>query len=41
MADIALIDETRCARNALAASLESSDDHVLVVTIFSFGTHHS
>mmetsp|Transcript_5581 Transcript_5581/g.16838 ORF Transcript_5581/g.16838 Transcript_5581/m.16838 type:complete len:232 (-) Transcript_5581:180-875(-) len=41
MADMALIDETRCARKALAASLESSELHVLVVTMRSFGTQNS
>ena len=41
IADIALIDETRCAKNAFAASFESSDDHVFVIRILSFGTQCS
>src|SRR5690606_2771927 len=34
----ALIDDTLCARKALAVSLDNSEDHTLVVNIFSFGT---
>ena len=33
-----LIDEIRCARNAFAASFESSALHTLLVTIRSRGT---
>jgi len=35
---MALIEETRCAKNALAASLDNSLDHRLVVMIRSGGT---
>merc|ERR1719238_1944029 len=41
MADMALMLETRCARKAFAASLDSSEDHVLVVTMCSLGTQYS
>lgn len=37
-AEIELIDEMRCARKALAVSLESSADQRLVVSTFSGGT---
>ena len=37
-AEMELIDDTRCARKALATSLESSDDHRLVVRICARGT---
>uniref|UniRef100_A0A6B0U361 Putative secreted protein n=1 Tax=Ixodes ricinus TaxID=34613 RepID=A0A6B0U361_IXORI len=37
MADTALMLEIRWARNALAASLESSEDQVFIVMIFSSG----
>ena len=40
-AEIELIDEMRCARNALATSLESSEDHRLVVTMRSLGTQRA
>jgi hypothetical protein len=40
-AEIELIDEMRCARNALATSLESSDDQRLVVMIRSRGTQRA
>ena len=36
-AEIALMEEIRCAKKALAVSFESSEDHTLVVSIFSFG----
>jgi hypothetical protein len=36
-ADRELMLEMRCARNALAASLDSSDDHVFMVTILELG----
>ena len=36
--DNELMEDTRCAKKALAVSLESSEDHTLVVSIFSFGT---
>ena len=32
-AEMELIDEMRCAKNAFAASFESSEDHVLVIKI--------
>jgi hypothetical protein len=38
-ADTELMEEMRCARNALATSLDSSDDHRLVVMMRSRGTH--
>ena len=37
-AEMALMEEIRWARKALAVSLESSDDQTLVVRIFSEGT---
>src|SRR3954464_15859362 len=37
-AEIELIDEIRCARNALATSLDSSDDQRFVVMMRSRGT---
>eukprot|EP00968_Pinguiococcus_pyrenoidosus_P027469 scaffold7381_cov310-Pinguiococcus_pyrenoidosus.AAC.15 len=37
-AEMELMDDTRWARKALATSLLSSLDHMLVVTIFSLGT---
>ena len=37
-AEMELIEEIRCARKALATSLESSDDHRLVVRMRSRGT---
>src|SRR5438045_8296209 len=40
-AEIELIDEIRCARNALATSLDSSEDHKLVVKIRSRGTQRA
>ena len=36
-ADIELIEEIRCAKNAFATSLDSSEDQTLVVNIFSIG----
>ena len=38
-AEIELIDEMRCARNAFAVSFVSSADHRLVVSTCSVGTH--
>jgi hypothetical protein len=38
-AEMELMLEMRCARKALATSLESSEDHRFVVIIFSRGTH--
>ena len=35
---MALMEEMRCAKNAFAASFESSADHKLAVRMFSFGT---
>lgn len=32
---MALVEEIRCAKNALAASFDNSEDHNLVVMIFS------
>jgi len=40
-AEMELIDEMRCARNAFAVSFDSSADHRLVVTMRSFGTQCS
>src|SRR5215212_1255270 len=37
-AEIELIEEMRCARKALATSLDNSDDHRLVVMMRSRGT---
>ena len=37
-AEMELMELTLCARKALATSLESSDDHRLVVRTFSLGT---
>jgi hypothetical protein len=37
-AEMAFTEEILCAKNALAASLESSADHRLVVRILSSGT---
>eukprot|EP01139_Manchomonas_bermudensis_P014343 Amastigsp_a508395_1463.p3 type:complete len:185 gc:universal Amastigsp_a508395_1463:593-1147(+) len=39
MAEIELMLEMRCARNALAVSLESSDDHTFENMMRSRGTH--
>ena len=36
-AEILLMELIRCAKKALDTSFESSDDHTLVVTIFSRG----
>ena len=38
ISEIELIDETLCAKNAFAASLESSLLQILVLIIFSSGT---
>ena len=38
---MALIEEIRCARKALAANFESYDDQRLVLMIFSTGTNDS
>ncbi len=38
ISEIAFMEETRCAKNAFAVSLDSSEDHKLVVNIRSFGT---
>src|SRR5213075_935920 len=40
-AEMELIDEMRCARNALATSFDSSDDHRLVVMMRSRGTQRA
>src|SRR5271154_4150265 len=40
-AEIELIDEIRCARNAFATSFESSEDQRLVVMIRSRGTQRA
>mmetsp|Transcript_2147 Transcript_2147/g.3966 ORF Transcript_2147/g.3966 Transcript_2147/m.3966 type:complete len:302 (-) Transcript_2147:241-1146(-) len=40
-AEIELILDTRCAKNALATSLDSSEDHKLVVMIDSRGTQRA
>ena len=40
-AEIALIEEIRWARNALAVSLDNSEDQRLVVIIFSRGTQEA
>ena len=36
--DIALMDDIRCAKKALAVSLDNSEDHTLVVKILSAAT---
>mmetsp|Transcript_6491 Transcript_6491/g.17370 ORF Transcript_6491/g.17370 Transcript_6491/m.17370 type:complete len:207 (-) Transcript_6491:241-861(-) len=41
IADTALMEETRCARNELATSLLSSEDHTLVVRMRSRGTQRA
>ena len=40
-AEIALIDDTRCAKNALATSFESSEDHTLVCKMRSLGNQET
>src|ERR1019366_8739657 len=40
-AEIELIEEMRCARNAFATSFESSDDQRLVVMMRSLGTQRA
>ena len=37
-ADKELIEDIRCAKKAFAVSLDSSDDHKLVVNMFSLAT---
>jgi len=39
--EIALIEDTRWARKALATSLDSSDDHKFVVRMRSLGTQEA
>src|SRR5690606_7298689 len=39
--EIALMEDTRCARKALATSFDNSDDHKLVVRMRSRGTQEA
>ena len=40
-AEMLLIELIRCAKKALETSFDSSDDQMLVVTIFSLGIHRA